>query len=1013
MTKDFFIYSFISLCLFISAPSFAQDKPAFTDAEYLALVDAALKDPAKADWTGIRTLYIQSSFYDEARRHGMGGSHFSTAGAKAAKEKSPEAIAQYKDEARKYAGAIDTHLEAYKLHTKEKADFIDIQFTNGAFKGLAEAMLKTGDGHSMKTAIHAASTSEQYFLMRSWYRLTPRGKTLEPGGGHIFDIHKVVDAQGKDVGDIFFNIDLYFGRMEFPPELQKKFDDAAKERAPVAVKRPESPRLPAEDKRYLDLVDAAAKDPAHAQWDELRALYPGTTYYQRIGGFNLAHHARDMTDFAAKRMSPEAIDAYRKFQREHYASVGAHSAAMTFYKMKKPDFVGYSAEEAAYNALLQSVRKTGDGKTHASAFRVLSLEEASHLAMTYFKPSPDLKIENEGEQRYLVFRGDGREGAGPATLYFAIDPRAKPSESRPENLPVIATMTISLPAGGKAEADAPLTTSKEREARKISFIVLDMDGDGIGLGNIKEKQAVYWDIDSDGFAEATAWPRPGEAFLAVDLNGDGVINGNAELFGVPGTGSFQMLAEKDDNRDKRIDKADAVWPHLLLWQDLNHNGYSERGEISGLGGRGIEGIEFGGSAAAETVSGNIVLSRGTYRFRGADGQVSSREAASVIFAYDDVNTIDIRNNRLDIRVLSLPALRGYGVLPDLHKAMSKDNHGAGNLLEQVQSLSTLTLNDILDDPKSYEGRINGIIYRWAQADKIKPDSRGPNFDARQLAALEKLMGEKFRQEGAGGLENPLFFGALKLHQGYNSFFGHVFGALAAQTAGKRLFTGKPYYHAGRDVFGGIQGLDIPAIAGISAALESKEFGARKSAWKAVVRIVEFSAGTKALPKDDLDALDGLISKSDPSLSLAGVLEWVKTVDIRAIPGNDYASKALGLSAKDGDITQVARAARSKDSSKQIVYSDVATEILKDCCKSETEVIAYLQERQYVVAELPLAEMKKESGTEMPYTRVIKGVWMPGSWDKFKALFSQPYEFNMVTVYMNGDKVEWAYAHIQK
>lgn len=64
-----------------------------------------------------------------------------------------------------------------------------------------------------------------------------------------------------------------------------------------------------------------------------------------------------------------------------------------------------------------------------------------------------------------------------------------------------------------------------------SPLVMDIDGDGIELSSLDGGDAVYWDIDADGVAEASAWVTGGDGLLAVDLNRDGIVNDNTELFG--------------------------------------------------------------------------------------------------------------------------------------------------------------------------------------------------------------------------------------------------------------------------------------------------------------------------------------------------------------------------------------------------------------------------------------------------------------------------------------------------
>jgi hypothetical protein len=128
-----------------------------------------------------------------------------------------------------------------------------------------------------------------------------------------------------------------------------------------------------------------------------------------------------------------------------------------------------------------------------------------------------------------------------------------------------------------------------------SPIVIDLDQDGYELCGTGD--AVAFDLNADGRAEWTTWTTRGsdDAFLALDKNRNGKIDGGAELFGdaVPlanGTlpvSGFDVLAEFDDaahggNGDAHIDSEDAVWSDLLLWIDANHDGDSNITEIRRL-----------------------------------------------------------------------------------------------------------------------------------------------------------------------------------------------------------------------------------------------------------------------------------------------------------------------------------------------------------------------------------------------------------------------------------------------
>lgn len=88
-----------------------------------------------------------------------------------------------------------------------------------------------------------------------------------------------------------------------------------------------------------------------------------------------------------------------------------------------------------------------------------------------------------------------------------------------------------------------------------------------------------------GSAVASDWPTSDTPWIALDRNGDGVIDRGDELFGdaVPGAhDGFEALAQLDANHDGRIDRDDPAFASLVLWADRDGDRRSTADELTPL-----------------------------------------------------------------------------------------------------------------------------------------------------------------------------------------------------------------------------------------------------------------------------------------------------------------------------------------------------------------------------------------------------------------------------------------------
>ncbi len=116
-------------------------------------------------------------------------------------------------------------------------------------------------------------------------------------------------------------------------------------------------------------------------------------------------------------------------------------------------------------------------------------------------------------------------------------------------------------------------------------LVINLDTDAVSVSD----QKFYFDLDADGHQEQISRLNAGSGFLALDKNGDGIINDGSELFGTTSGNGFADLAQYDQDGNGWIDEADEIFDKLLIWQkDENGNDV-----LRGLGAAGVGAIYLG------------------------------------------------------------------------------------------------------------------------------------------------------------------------------------------------------------------------------------------------------------------------------------------------------------------------------------------------------------------------------------------------------------------------------------
>lgn len=148
----------------------------------------------------------------------------------------------------------------------------------------------------------------------------------------------------------------------------------------------------------------------------------------------------------------------------------------------------------------------------------------------------------------------------------------------------------------------------------IDPLVINLDG------NIAEvsDQKFYFDLDADGEEEEISRLSKNSGYLALDKNGDGVINDGSELFGTSSGNGFLDLAAYDQDGNGWIDENDEIWDKLKIWvQDENGNS-----KLYSLSDKGV------GAICLQNVSTE-------FEQKGQNGEVNAAIRNTGIFLYEN------------------------------------------------------------------------------------------------------------------------------------------------------------------------------------------------------------------------------------------------------------------------------------------------------------------------------------------------------------------------------------------
>ena len=239
-------------------------------------------------------------------------------------------------------------------------------------------------------------------------------------------------------------------------------------------------------------------------------------------------------------------------------------------------------------------------------------------------------------------------------------------------------------------------------------LVLDLNKDNkISITSSKDSN-VYFNHTNDGVNIKTSWIGKEDGILVIDKNGNGTIDNGNELFGNFTTknnedmanNGFEALKDYDTNGDLIIDYRDDKFSELRIWQDLNSDGISNKGELKTLNELGIKSLNLNYKDNKEIKDSIAQISS----YETLDGK--THLLADINFDVDSVDTIISVDKKYIKDHLTGANVGGIGRVSDL----------------AIASNINITLNAILylyAKSTTKEEQLNlldEMLFQWAKTD---------------------------------------------------------------------------------------------------------------------------------------------------------------------------------------------------------------------------------------------------------------------------------------------------------
>lgn len=279
----------------------------------------------------------------------------------------------------------------------------------------------------------------------------------------------------------------------------------------------------------------------------------------------------------------------------------------------------------------RSIRaNTLESNRNIRALQRIRRQSINYLMRQLFWRDNRMSMMGEYQSPVLMLNQQTQEFGGQLTSLF--------SYNEMEDTSFATKGTVVTASGQELEFNLELNMSRsfyESTTQLTSFgaeklldpLVINLDTDVASVSD----QTFYFDLDADGHEELVSQLSSGSGYLALDKNGDGMINNGSELFGATTGNGFSELAQYDSDGNGWIDEADEIFNQLLIWRK-DENGQDV---LCGLGAAGIgaiclesAGTQFSLNDAADNHTNAVIRRTGIFLYEnGTAGSVQQMDLA--------------------------------------------------------------------------------------------------------------------------------------------------------------------------------------------------------------------------------------------------------------------------------------------------------------------------------------------------------------------------------------------------